>query len=303
MSSQKINKIIKKTAIIVSMAASLVGSTQFLTDEYAKTATKTSTQHFIAQNYAMKTISFNTASASFAEDFEGTKDVKIGNRTYKLDFIKSLKLEPGGAQKWQLTQANPTTNSTHEILTLKNMSTQALEKEYQYKTENVDLWYMADGKYYLGANEKQEFTSFDVGYAEFGFKTKEMRESGTKLFEGGFAARKVRKSDFAPTDLLGKATFNVDFNIGNPVISGEITKITMPNSLNGNQIGEFDMDIYDGKISGTGFSAKIKYKDAQATAIDGTLSGNFYGDDAAELGGSGQYSDANSMTVFGVTAK
>lgn len=179
-----------------------------------------------------------------------------------------------------------------EKVQLQNLSTGLLQGDKNYTTSDVNVWWADINDTTAGFH--------DQGYFVLGNKSSSIPTSSTTGFAGGLVGAMVSKADSEELTMTADAAFTADF--GTQKITGGFSNFVLENSEGTTSNSADNLNIVNGTISGTGFSGTLSLTSG-ANLTASSLEGAFYGDEAGEIGGIGQFEDADLVATFGFTAK
>lgn len=287
----KNNQNLAKLAILSFTALTLVasGTTGDTGDTEGTTTTTTTTITTI-------TIPALTGKHAFIKINGGAETVGKANVKFVEDgkhifFTRDDKIYEFTAAEFDESNKSYTLTDGTEKVQLQNLSTGLLQADKNYTTSDVNVWW---------ADINDTTVKFhDQGYFVVGNKSSSIPTSSTTGFAGGLVGAVVSKFDSGELTMTADAAFVADF--GTQKISGGFSNFVFENSEGTTANGTDNLNIVDVTISGTGFSGTLEGTGA-GSFDSSSLEGAFYGDEAGEMGGIGQFEDADAVGTFGFTA-
>lgn len=210
------------------------------------------------------------------------KDITVtrAGKTYKFT-------SPDEDNAYKLTSGN-------EKLELQNLSTNFLQSAKKYTTNDVNIWW---------SDLKDTTVNYhESGYTVVGTKTSSMPTSKIATYAGGLAGRLVTTADGETLTMAADASVAADF--GTQKLTGAFTNFQFIDK-NGNakfQGSTLNIHITNGTITGNSLKGDLVSIGGNALTSS-SLEGGFYGADAKEIGGTGQFADASAVATFGFTGK
>lgn len=282
-----------KLSILSAMVATLMGSGVGLNEFNPPllASEKTFNSEFILTSIDKDgKASFKTVAASYARDASGNLTLNVDGKEFKFT-TEGQPTEPlsfFGATKYSGYRRE----EGDEVVGISSYETTDPFDYYGLDGTNVSVW---------GFYNRVTGGASDFGVVAFGELSKDIPSAKSATYSGSFAASVSSKTEGSDSWRGGT---EITTNFDTSKISGKFTYIK---SLSTGGNGSGNLEIIDGKITSDGFTGTLKsdqkFDDDYGKLNSGSFLGKFYGDDVAEIAGSGQLTTVNRSVSFGFVAE
>lgn len=179
-----------------------------------------------------------------------------------------------------------------------NSSKRNFETGQNLTTPDVSLWYF--GLDDLTANTR------NASYSVVGTPVESLPSAKITSYKGRVEGYSVNNTSNDHYWIDGDINLQADFNIGKQSINGKIDNIKTYDQQNNNQVvnSTREISIKSANITANGFDASLgeTKNSTEQNVVSSSLQGNFYGNGATQVGGTGLLETDDFRTAFGFTA-